>query len=477
MSTTRNRESLALLTDLYQLTMAYGYWKQDRHEDEAVFHLFFRRMPFDTPCAIACGMSAVAEYLEAFQFDSDDLEFLARMKGNDGKRLFEPEFLDYLATLELACDIDTVREGEAVFPHEPLVRVRGPLIQCQLLETALLNIVNFQTLIATKAAEICAAAGDDPVFEFGLRRAQGIDGGISASRAAYIGGCAGTSNVLAGKLFDIPVKGTHAHSWVMSFDDELEAFRAYAEAIPNNGTFLVDTYDTLDGVRNAIIIGKELAEQGHRLAGIRLDSGDLAQLSKQARVLLDKAGFKDAVIVASNDLDAKAIRHLKAQGARIDVWGVGTRLVTAYDRPALGGVYKLAAIRENAEVEWKMKVKLSDDVVKVSIPGIQQVVRRTSEEGTPIEDVIYCEVLSPEAPDHGNLLLKPMMRRGDLIKSSAADDIHFCRERAILRFKEFSGYAGEDAQYPVELEGKLKNERDKLIAGFVSVLAVDAAPD
>ncbi|MCB1094436.1 MAG: nicotinate phosphoribosyltransferase [Verrucomicrobiae bacterium] len=454
------REPLGLLTDLYQLTMAYGYWKQGRHEDEAVFHLFFRKLPFDVPCAIACGIEYVRGFLEAFRFESSDLAFLAEMCGNDGRPLFDPEFLDYLGTLELTCDIDAVVEGEAVFAHEPMVRVRGPLLQCQLLETPLLNLINFQTLIATKAAEICAAAGSDPVFEFGLRRAQGIDGGLAASRAAYIGGCTGTSNVLAGKLFDIPVKGTHAHSWVMSFDDEITAFRAYADALPNNCTFLVDTYDTVEGVRNAIAIGKELQRAGQRLAGIRLDSGDLAALSKLARALLDEGGFADAAIVASNDLDATAILQLKEQGAKIDVWGVGTKLVTAYDRPALGGVYKLAAIRAGDDAEWQMKVKLSDEPAKVSIPGIQQVVRRTDAAGRPIEDVIYCEILNARAPIDGEKLLKPMLRSGEPVAPAAGDDIHCSRERARAQFGKFP----RGGAYPVRLADTLEKLREGLVA-------------
>ncbi|MGK0185282.1 MAG: nicotinate phosphoribosyltransferase [Verrucomicrobiales bacterium] len=456
------KESLALLTDLYQLTMAYGYWKQGRHEEEAVFHLFFRRMPFDTPCVIASGTTIVAEFLEKFQFSPDDLEYLEQSIGNDGQRLFDPEFLEYLSKLQLTCEVDAVLDGEAVFPHEPLLRVRGPLIQCQLLETALLNIVNFHTLIATKAAEICAAAGDDPVFEFGLRRAQGIDGGLSASRAAYIGGCAGTSNVLAGKLFGIPIKGTHAHSWVMSYSDELDAFRAYAAALPNNCTLLVDTYDTLEGVRNAVVIGKELAKDGHRLTGIRLDSGDLATLSQQARALLDEAGFSDAVIVASNDLDAQTIRKLKKQGARIDIWGVGTRLVTAYDRPALGGVYKLAALRVNENADWQMKVKLSNDPVKVSNPGIQQVVRRRDAAGVLLEDVIYCEAVTSDAPYPGELLLKPLLRDGENVGTVANGTIHDCRGRAMANVREFAKLSNRD--YSVRLDSDLEKIKAALIA-------------
>jgi nicotinate phosphoribosyltransferase len=297
------------------------------------------------------------------------------------------EFLDYLRDMRFSCDIDAVPEGTPVFPHEPLVRVRGPIIQAQILETPLLNLINFQTLIATKAARVCQATRGDPVLEFGLRRAQGMDGALSASYAAYVGGCAATSNVLAGKLFGIPVRGTHAHSWVMSFPTEKDAFQAYAEAMPNNAVFLVDTYDTLQGVRNAVETGKWLREHGHRFLGIRLDSGDLANLSIEARKIMDDAGFSDAAIVASNDLDEHIIDSLKEQGAAINVWGVGTKLITAYEQPALGGVYKLAMFR-NPGSAWRHTIKLSEQSVKVSTPGIQQV-RRFGNDRKHIADMVY----------------------------------------------------------------------------------------
>ncbi|HTV17340.1 MAG TPA: nicotinate phosphoribosyltransferase, partial [Polyangiaceae bacterium] len=333
-----------LLTDLYQLTMASGYFRSGRARDEAVFHLFFRTHPFGGSYAIAAGLEAVVELVEGFRFGADDVEYLASLADDGGGPLFAADFLDYLRALRLRVDIDAVPEGSLVFAHEPLVRVRGRLLEAQLLETALLNRVNFQTLIATKATRVCQAAAGQPVLEFGLRRAQGVDGGLSASRAAYIGGCVATSNVLAGKQYGIPVRGTHSHSWVMSFDTELEAFEAYADAMPDNCLFLVDTFDTLEGVQNAIRVGQRLRLRNKRLRGIRLDSGDLAWLSIQARRMLDGAGFSDAVIVGSNDLDERVIESLRHQGAAISVWGVGTRLVTAYDEPALGGVYKLGLI-------------------------------------------------------------------------------------------------------------------------------------
>ncbi|HEX9046501.1 MAG TPA: nicotinate phosphoribosyltransferase [Verrucomicrobiae bacterium] len=377
----------ALLTDLYQLTMAYGYWKTGKADQEAVFELFFRKAPFQSGFTLAAGLAPAIEFLSAFCFTPEDTAFLGTLRGNDGQPLFEQAFLDYLQRLKFSCDVHAIPEGTVVFPQEPLLRVQGPILQCQLLETAMLNLLNFQSLVATKAARVCLATQGEPVLEFGLRRAQGIDGALAASRAAYIGGCAATSNVLAGKLFGIPVRGTHAHSWVMSFDDEREAFQAYAEAMPNNCIFLVDTYDTLEGVRCAVETGRWLRERGHEMAGIRLDSGDLAWLSVEARKILDEAGFPKAHIVASNDLDEQIIASLKDQGARINVWGVGTKLVTAYDQPALGGVYKLGAIR-GKDGRWDYKLKLSEQTVKISNPGVHQV-RRFRVGNEFIADGIY----------------------------------------------------------------------------------------
>ncbi len=380
--------SLSLLTDLYQLTMAYGYWKSKTAEKEAVFNLYFRKNPFQGGFAIACGLANVIGYIENFGFSKKDLRYLSTMTGNDNQPLFEDDFLDYLANLKLTCNIEAIPEGTVVFPNEPLVQVRGPILQCQLLETPLLNLINFESLIATKAARLRLVADTDTLLEFGLRRAQGVDGGMTASRAAYIGGCDATSNVLAGKLYGIPVRGTHAHSWVMSFDNEQQAFDAYANALPNNVTLLVDTYDTLQGVRHAIETGRRLEQRGHKLAGIRLDSGDLAYLSIEARKLLDDAGFEHTAIVASNDLDETIISSLKQQGAKINVWGVGTKLVTAYDQPALGGVYKLAALRHDESNAWEYKMKLSEQAIKISTPGIQQVRRFRDERGF-LADMIF----------------------------------------------------------------------------------------
>jgi nicotinate phosphoribosyltransferase len=339
------RPSLALLTDLYQLTMAYAAWRSGVADREAVFHLFFRKNPFGGGYAVACGLAYVKDYLEHLRFDDEDIAYLREVTGPGGSRLFEEDFLVALRGMSFHLDVDAIPEGTVVFAQEPLVRVRGPIIPCMLAETPLLNMINFQTLIATKAARIVQATRGEPVLDFGLRRAQGIDGALTAARAAYIGGCSATSNAMAGRLFGIPVRGTHAHSWIMLFDDELEAFETYARALPQNCVFLVDTYDTLDGVRKAIKVGAWLRENGHELLGVRLDSGDLAYLSIEARKLLDQAGFPKAHIFATNDLDEHIIASLKEQGAAVAVWGVGTKLATAYDDPALGGVYKLAAVR------------------------------------------------------------------------------------------------------------------------------------
>lgn len=414
------KQPLALLTDLYQLTMAYGYWKLGRAERDAVFHLFFRRPPFAGGYAVTAGLATAMDFVQGFRFDPSDVDYLATLTGNNETPLFEPEFLDYLIDLRLTCEVDAMPEGTVAFGQEPILRVRGPILQCQLLETALLNIINFQTLIATKASRICAATRGEPVIEFGLRRAQGIDGSLAASRAAYIGGCAATSNVLAGKLFGIPVRGTHAHSWIMSFDSELDAFTAYAQALPNNCVFLVDTYDTLDGVRSAIEVGKIIRQSGHEMLGVRIDSGDLAKLSIEARKLLDDAGFPQATILGTNDLDEHVIESLKQQGAKIAVWGVGTRLVTGYDQPALGGVYKLGALKDDAG-RWQAKIKLSEESVKTTIPGVLQVRRFENADGF-VADMIYDEMAGVD-PRNTIVDLKDPTRQRPMQPSAVASDI------------------------------------------------------
>ncbi len=471
--------SLALLTDLYQLTMAHGYWKLGRAEDEAVFHLFFRRAPFKGGYAIAAGLEPALDYLTRLRFEADDLAYLATLTGNDGEPLFDPGFLEYLGALRFTCEVDAMPEGTAAFAHEPLLRVRGPILQCQLVETPLLNMLNFSTLIATKAARVVSAAEGEPVLEFGLRRAQGIDGALTASRAAYIGGCVATSNVLAGKLYGIPVKGTHAHSWVMSFDDERTAFAAYAEVMPNNCVFLVDTYDTLEGVRRAIEVGQQLRARGHALAGVRLDSGDLATLSRKARALLDAAGFSDAAIVASNDLDEHEITALKRDGARVSVWGVGTRLITAHDQPALGGVYKLAAIRRDASQPWQYRIKLSEQPIKVSNPGIQQVRRHHGEGGEFLGDVIYEETLGHTGVAHAiddpastftpggksEDLLVPVLRGGVRVGTAPRLAESHARTAEQLRMLGPAVHRLQDPEvYPVGLDANLQRLKAEVMA-------------
>lgn len=408
-------QSLTLLNDLYQLTMSYGYWKKGLDKKEAVFHLFFRKRTFNGGFTVAAGLESAVRYLENFHFDQTDIQFLSTLKSSIGEPLFCDEFFEYLSNLKFSCQVDAVPEGTVVFPYEPLVRVQGPLIQCQLLESPLLNLINFPTLIATKAARMCIAANGEPILEFGLRRAQGIDGALTASRAAYIGGCESTSNLLAGKLFGIPVRGTHSHSWVMLFDDEKESFQHFAECLPDNCVFLVDTYDSLEGVKKAIEVGLWLKAQGKKMLGVRLDSGDLTHISIKTRELLDAAGFQDAFIIASNELDETIISELKRQGAKIKVWGVGTNLVTGNEQPALDGVYKMSAVRDPGG-PWKYKIKLSEQMAKVSNPGILQIRRyRTSKEN--VADAIYdihskidqeCCIIDPLDPTRQKVLKKGM---------------------------------------------------------------------
>ncbi len=415
-------QSLSLLTDFYQMTMSYAYWKMGLKDKESVFLLSFRKSPFKGGFTIAAGLESVIDFIRNFHFDTSDLSYLETLRGSNEEPYFTPQFLDYLSKLRFTGQIDAVPEGSVVFPQEPLIRIQGPLIECQLLESPLLNLINFPTLIATKAARICLAAQGDPVLEFGLRRAQGMDGALTASRAAYIGGCDSTSNVMAGKLFGIPVKGTHSHSWIMVFDEELEAFQSYAEAFPNNCVFLVDTYNTLEGVKNAIRVGEKLREEGKKLIGIRLDSGDLADLSIKSRQMLDQAGFPDAIILASNELDETIISELKRQGAKISSWGVGTSLVTAKDQPALDGVYKLSAIRDPGG-PWKYKLKLSEQIIKISNPGLLQV-RRFYSKQENIADLIYdiqhplsneSYLVDPLDPTHEHILKKDLLSKDLLV--------------------------------------------------------------
>lgn len=367
MSTTQN---LTLLTDLYELTMMQGYLKNPVQET-VIFDVFYRNNPCGNGFAIAAGLDQMIDYIKNLRFEKDDLDYLRSLE------IFDDEFLSYLADFHFSGDIYAIPEGTVVFPREPLVKVIAPIMEAQLVETAILNIINHQSLIATKAARVVNAARGDGIMEFGLRRAQGPDAGTYGARAAVIGGCIGTSNVLTGKMFDVPVLGTHAHSWIMSFPDEYTAFKTYAELYPGACTLLVDTYDTLkSGVPNAIRVFKEMQETGKLSGryGIRLDSGDLAYLSKEARKMLDAAGFEDAVIAASSDLDEYLIDSLKSQGAAITSWGVGTNLITSKDCPAFGGVYKLAAVK-TGDGEFVPKIKLSENTEKITNPGNKTVYR------------------------------------------------------------------------------------------------------
>ncbi|CAM3677196.1 nicotinate phosphoribosyltransferase [Streptococcus sanguinis SK1 = NCTC 7863] len=364
-------DSLTLHTDLYQINMMQVYFKQNIHNKRAVFEVFFRKNPFNNGYAVFAGLERIISYLNNLTFSQSDLDYLQSLG-------YHGEFLDYLRNLKMSLTVRSVQEGDLVFTNEPIVQVEGPLAQCQLVETALLNIVNFQTLIATKAARIRSVIEDEPLMEFGTRRAQEMDAAIWGTRAAVIGGANGTSNVRAGKFFDIPVLGTHAHALVQVYGNDYEAFKAYAET-HHNCVFLVDTYDTLRlGVPAAIRVARELGDK-IKFLGVRIDSGDLAYISKKVRQQLDEAGFPDAKIYASNDLDENTILNLKMQKAKIDVWGVGTKLITAYDQPALGAVYKIVAI-EDETGELRNTIKLSNNAEKVSTPGKKQVWRITSRE-------------------------------------------------------------------------------------------------
>lgn len=391
---------VCLNTDLYELTMAQGFWESGLVDAQGCFNAFFRENPFGGGYAVCCGVGQVAELVENFVFDDEDISYLSELEAPGGGPMFKPGFLEYLRDHHLDLTIHAVSEGEVVFPREPMVRVEGPVIDCQLVETALLNLVNFQTLVATKCARVVRAAEGHPVSDFGLRRAQGPDGGLAVARASYVAGASSTSNVLAGKIYGIPVFGTHAHSWVMAFDSELESFRAFAASSPKNCTLLVDTYDVHQGIKNAIVVAREMERAGERLAAIRIDSGDLARLSKEARLAFDEAGLPYIKIAVSNDLDEYTIQSLFAQGAPIDSFGVGTKLATCDPQPSLGGVYKLSAIRRDAGGPWTPVIKLSEQAYKRTLPGIQRVLRYHDVLGRPTGDLIVDDTVAHEGVAH-----------------------------------------------------------------------------
>ncbi|MEE1086174.1 MAG: nicotinate phosphoribosyltransferase [Schaedlerella sp.] len=379
-------QNLTLLTDLYQLTMMQGYFKTQERNETVVFDMFFRSNPNQNGYSIMAGLEQVIEYVKNLHFSYEDVDYLRKLG------IFSDDFLHYISGFHFSGDIYAIPEGSVIFPKEPLLKVVAPIMEAQLVETAILNILNHQCLIATKASRVVHAAQGDGVMEFGLRRAQGPDAGLYGARAAVIGGCVGTSNVLAGRMFDVPVMGTHAHAWIMSFKDEYTAFKKYAELYPDSCTLLVDTYDTLkSGVPNAIRVFQELRDAGiePKSYGIRLDSGDLAYLSKKARKMLDEAGFYDAKIAASNDLDENLITDLKIQGAKINVWGVGTHLITSKDCPSFGGVYKLAAIK-NENGEFEPKIKLSENVEKITNPGNKTIYRIYDKETGKMRADLIC---------------------------------------------------------------------------------------
>ena len=474
----------ALLTDLYEITMAQGYREHGMEQTQACFHAYFRNYPFKGGYAVACGTAQLAELVDTYRFSEEDVDYLASLPAPRGGKLFDPEFIEYLANFHLSVDIDAVPEGTIVFPNEPLVRVTGPILECQLIETPLLNCINFQTLVATKAARVCREA-QSPVAEFGLRRAQGPAGGVWASRAAIVGGCSSTSNVLAGRLFDLPVSGTHAHSWVMSFPDELTAFRAYAASFPTNCVLLVDTYDVEQGIRNAITVGLEMRERGEKLMGIRIDSGDLAWLAKMARRMLDDAGLDDCGIVLSNDLDERTIRSIREEGADVMSWGVGTKLACAYDQPTLGGVYKLSATRQPGG-EWADHIKISESIQKLTTPGVLDVRRYYFDDGHIAGDMVFdvnAEVNPEEiivdpydslrrkklAGKRFETLLQPLAREGKSVLPDEQRSAREAQKRAIAGLEtldETQKRLLNPHTYPVGLEHDLFERRSALVAAM-----------
>jgi nicotinate phosphoribosyltransferase len=491
------RENLALLTDYYQLTMMGGYWKTGRNDLQACFNYTFRELPPHNGFAITAGLEQLIDLVENLRFTEQDLEYLS------GLGAFDDAFLDYLRDFRTTCSIEAVPEGTVIFPHEPILQIEGPLIEAQLLETAVLNTLNYQTLIATKAARLRSACGADTLVEFGLRRAHGPDGGLSGSRAAYIGGADSTSNMLAGKVFGIPVTGTHAHSWVMSFDNELDAFRAYA-ACYEQPILLVDTYDTLtSGLPNALTVFKELRAAGKAVRpAIRLDSGDLSRLSKAAYRMFAEAGFPDLLIIASNELDEDLIADLKRQGARINSWGVGTHLITSSDHPALGGVYKLVAVRENGGA-WEPRIKLSSNPGKMTDPGRKRLVRYYDGAGHPLADLIRLDDEAPDVIDPGQpakpvpfaerhdlsfmravwdatrceSLLQPVMKDGARVgPSPSLDDIRDRAAAQVAALPEELRRLRNPEIYAVGLSPRLAAEKVRLVRQAPGVLPGPAEP-
>ena len=478
--------NLGLLADFYELSMMQGYFVSNARE-RAVFDMFFRRQPFQGGFSVFAGLEDALSYLSSLAFAPEELSYLESLGS------FRRDFLDFLASFRFRGDVYAMEEGEIVFPNEPLLRVHGSLMESQLVESALLNTLNFQTLIATKATRICLSAQRRPVIEFGLRRAQGVDGALSAARAAFIGGASSTSNTLAGKRYGIPVKGTMAHSWIMSFPNEREAFERYAEIYPDGCILLIDTYDTLgSGIENAIAVGRKLAEAGQKGFGVRLDSGDLEYMSKKVRERLDAAGLKDARIVVSNELDEHIISQLVARGAPIDVWGVGTQLVTGGGDPALTGVYKMSAKQtggaDDPRSPWVPAIKVSNNPEKTTNPGIKQVWRFSSAEGSPLADLVCLEEeeVSPGLPyvfhhpgDYRSFrlegyadirpLLSPVMKDGKKLNSPPQlADIQNRVIRNLKRLDDTYKRLINPHVYKVSLSPRLKELKQTLIENTMS---------
>ena len=474
--------NLTLLTDLYELTMMQGYFENEDVNQTVIFDMFYRSNPEGNGYAICAGLEQVIDYIKNLHFTEDEIAYLK------GLGMFKPAFLDYLRDFRFTGDIYAIPEGTVIFPREPLVKVIAPIMQAQLVETAILNIINHQSLIATKTARIVRAAQGDGVMEFGCRRAQGPDAAIYGARAAIIAGCVGTSNVLCGQMFNVPVSGTHAHSWIMSFQDELSAFRAYAKLYPDACILLIDTYDTLDsGLPHAIQVFKELREQGikPKRYGIRMDSGDLAYLSKKVKAALDAEGFTDAIISASNDLDEGLIGSLKAQGATINSWGVGTNLITSKDCPAFGGVYKLAAIWNETERQFVPKIKISENAEKITNPGDKKIYRIDDLEGMIVADLIaladeefssedplllfdpietWKKTLLPGGSYTMRELLIPVFRNGECVyESPTVMEIQKrCREELNTLWEESKRFEYPHQTY-VDLSRKLWNLKNNLL--------------
>ena len=477
--------NLTLLTDLYELTMMQGYFENEDVNQTVIFDMFYRNNPEGNGYAICAGLEQLIDYVKNLHFTEDEIDYLKSLG------IFKPAFLAYLRDFRFTGDIYAIPEGTVIFPREPLVKVIAPIMQAQLIETALLNIINHQSLIATKTARIVRAAQGDGVMEFGCRRAQGPDAAIYGARAAIIAGCVGTSNVLCGQMFHVPVSGTHAHSWIMSFPDELSAFRAYAKLYPDACILLIDTYDTLDsGLPHAIQVFKELREQGihPKRYGIRMDSGDLAYLSKKVKAALDAEGFTDAIISASNDLDENLIGSLKAQGATINSWGVGTNLITSKDCPAFGGVYKLAAIWNEPEQRFEPKIKISENAEKITNPGDKKIYRIYDAQGMIVADLIaladeefsskdplllfdpietWKKTLLPGGSYSMRELLVPVFRKGDCVyESPSVKEIqNICRRELNTLWEESKRFEYPHQTY-VDLSRKLWNLKNNLLERY-----------